>query len=95
MIDQEMESLWAEDDDDSSLVMFLTGAGVGFVIGAGLALALAPERGIETRAKLREVACGVADRAEEMLTSLQEISESLAERMGEGQEESPLESEVG
>jgi len=87
MIDHEMESLWAEDDGEGSLVLFLTGAGLGFVIGAGLAVVLAPERGTETRAKLREAACEVADRAGELLTSLQEIGESLAERMGEGQQE--------
>ncbi|MBE9565964.1 MAG: YtxH domain-containing protein, partial [Proteobacteria bacterium] len=92
MIDHEIESLWAEDDDDSSLVLFLTGAGLGFVIGAGIAVALAPERGIETRAKLQEVACEVADRAGELLTSLQEIGESLAERMGEGHQEGASES---
>ena len=95
MIDQEMEALWAGEDEDSSLVLFLTGAGLGFVIGAGLAVALAPERGIETRAKLREAACEVADRAGELLTSLQEIGESLAEGMGEGHQEDSSESKVG
>jgi gas vesicle protein len=49
---RETESFYLDDDSPQGIVSFLAGAGLGMVLGAGFAFALAPAAGQVTRRKL-------------------------------------------
>jgi len=79
-------------DGNGGSSMFLLGAIAGAVVGAGVALLVAPKTGAETRedltngyASLRETVARrykeVADRASEALDSLEEKSEEMANQV--------------
>lgn len=57
-------------DEESQTFAFLTGLGLGIIVGAGLALLTAPQSGKRTRRRLRRAVgvsggSGVADRLED------------------------------
>jgi gas vesicle protein len=49
---RETESFYLDDDSPQGMVSFLAGAGLGMILGAGFAFALAPAAGQVTRRKL-------------------------------------------
>jgi hypothetical protein len=53
---RETESLYLEEEGVGGMVSFLAGVGLGAVVGAAFALALAPEAGEDTRRKLGALA---------------------------------------
>lgn len=52
MMPREIESFHLDDDSPQGMVSFLAGAGLGMILGAGFAFALAPAAGQVTRRKL-------------------------------------------
>jgi gas vesicle protein len=58
---------------------FLIGIGLGALVGAGVAMLLAPRRGEETRESLRAAAGRLKDRAEELLDEVKARTREFAQ----------------
>ena len=58
---------------------FLIGIGLGALVGAGVAMLLAPRRGEETRENLRAAAGRLKERAEELLDEVKERTREFAQ----------------
>ena len=50
-------------DNDQQVLNFVSGLALGVVIGAGIALLAAPDKGIKTRRRLRKRASGIKNEA--------------------------------
>ena len=50
-------------DNDEHVLNFVSGLALGVVIGAGIALLAAPDKGIKTRRRLRKRASGIKSEA--------------------------------
>lgn len=57
------------EDEQGRIVDFLTGVALGALLGAGIALLLAPESGTKTRRKIVRVAEDLGDAASDRLQS--------------------------
>jgi gas vesicle protein len=70
-------------DSDSDLGSFMAGFFIGGLIGAGVALLLAPQSGEETREMLRERSIELKSRAEEAASDFRSKTETI---LDEGRE---------
>jgi gas vesicle protein len=66
-------------DSDSDLGAFVAGFLIGGLVGAGVALLLAPQSGEETREMLRERSIELKGRAEQAATEFRSKAESAIE----------------
>lgn len=84
LFDENMESeeVMAHEENDRFLT-FATGMVLGGMVGAGLALLLAPRSGRRTRRKLRHTAEDWSDKAEARLQHAAEDARRAASRSGE------------
>lgn len=69
----------AEDRETRDVGMFLAGAAVGALVGAGVALLYAPHSGRRTRGKIRRKAEDLAEQAEEKVEDAREDARRTAE----------------
>jgi gas vesicle protein len=72
---------------DSGGLEFLAGFVIGGLVGAAVALILAPQSGEETRAQLRERGIELKDRAGEMAVEARKRAEELSEEARKEAEE--------
>lgn len=78
-----------EDDSQTREIgMFVAGAAVGALVGAGVALLYAPHSGRRTRGKIRRRAEDLAERAEEKADHVREDARRAAEDVRRAAEES-------
>lgn len=68
-----------EDRETRDVGMFLAGAAVGALVGAGVALLYAPHSGRRTRGKIRRRAEDLAEQAEERVEDVREDARRTAE----------------
>lgn len=66
-------------DESSATFNFLTGLAIGMVLGAGMALLMAPQSGKRTRKRLRRTATDVRDAAGDQF---EEIADDLRSVVG-------------
>lgn len=78
----------AEDTQSKDVGMFLAGAAVGALVGAGVALLYAPQSGRRTRGKIRRTAEDLAEQAEEKVDHAREDARRAAEDVRRKAEES-------
>lgn len=72
----------ASDFDQQDLTLFATGVTLGAVIGAGVALLLAPQSGRRTRGKIRRTAEDLSEHAEETVRHVAEDAKRTAREVG-------------
>lgn len=77
-----------EDRQTRDAGMFLAGAAVGALVGAGVALLYAPQSGRRTRGKIRRRAEDLAEQAEEKVERAREDARRTAEDVRRKAEES-------
>lgn len=78
----------SQDQQTREIGMFVAGAAVGAVVGAGVALLYAPHSGRRTRGKIRRTAEDIAERAEETVEHAREDARRTAEDVRRAAEES-------
>ena len=66
----------SENDEKNVVVNFLAGVGIGAIVGAGIALLMAPKSGTETREDLKKAAQDLAKSTEELRKRSSEIIET-------------------
>lgn len=72
-------------DSDGQLLNFISGLVLGAVIGAGIALLMAPERGTTTRRRLRKTAAQLRGSAGDRWDGLaDEVGKRVDEAVGGG-----------
>lgn len=71
-------------DDSDGLISLLAGIGVGVIVGAAVALLLAPQAGEQTRAQIRGSAEDAIGRLRASMDELRARVEELASRRGAG-----------
>ena len=71
------------EDDSDGVVSLLAGVGVGVIIGAAVALLLAPQAGSQTRAQIRETADETLGRLKESMDDLKGKVEDLTHQTKE------------
>ncbi len=65
-------------DNDSDIGAFLSGFVIGGLVGAAVALILAPQSGEETRAQIRQKSIEIRDRAEDTVEDARKRAEETA-----------------
>ena len=73
----------SEREHESPFVSFLAGVGLGAILGAGLALVLAPQSGRETQEDLREAAGRLEESAKGLAARVKEASGRFLETQQE------------
>ncbi len=63
-----------EDERGFSFLTFLAGAGIGALVGASVALLMAPQSGRESREDVKETLGSLSDKAEELVGRLKEAT---------------------
>lgn len=98
----------SENEEKSTVLNFLAGVGIGAIVGAGVALLLAPKSGAETRDDVKRVVQDLSKSTEDLRRKSADIIDSAKtkvqqaydagketiqkRRMGEGPEEATHES---
>jgi gas vesicle protein len=67
-------------EDEADLFNFIAGLALGAVIGAGIALLMAPEKGTRTRRRIRRLAGDVRSNAGERW---EDLTDDMKDRAGE------------
>ena len=76
----------SENDEKNVVVNFLAGVGIGAIIGAGIALLMAPKSGVETREDLRKAAQDLSKSTEELRRRSAEIIETAKSKVQQAYE---------
>ena len=69
-------------DSQDGLMSLFAGIGVGVIVGAAVALLLAPQAGVQTRAQLKESADDALGRLRDSMDDLRHRVEELSGRRG-------------
>lgn len=76
----------SENNEKNVVVNFLAGVGIGAIIGAGVALLMAPKSGVETREDLKNAVQDLAKSTEELRKRSSEILDTAKTKVQQAYE---------